>query len=502
MSSSAPTIESLLDTPARVRAGLTARPAARKWVWRALIAALILSDLLMAAAAFRLAYWFRFELGLPVFEPDVLAARAYYERVVLVLTPLWLVIYAAAGLYQREHLLGGTEEYARVFRGTTYGVLVVVVAGFLEPELLIARGWILLAWLFTFTMVSMGRLALRRAVYSLRARGYFLSRALILGANAEARLLATQLLRWRTSGLDLVGFADGDAPLGQEIVPGLPVVGSLADLDSLIAHFGVEELILASSALTREEMLAMFRRYGVASGVQLRMSSGLYEIITTGLSVKEFAYVPLVGVNRVRLTGADWAMKTALDYGLTIPALIVLSPLLLAIAVLVKLESPGPIIHRRRVMGINGRQFDAFKFRSMRQDGDHILAQNPELAAELARNHKLKDDPRVTRVGAILRRFSLDELPQLFNVVRREMSLVGPRMISPEEMTRYDQWGINLLTTLPGITGLWQVSGRADLEYEDRVRLDMHYIRNWSIWLDLQLLWQTLPAVLRARGAY
>jgi len=399
-------------------------------------------------------------------------------------------------------LLGGTEEYARVFRGTSYGVLIVVIAGFLEPELLIARGWVLLAWFFTFALVSLGRLTLRRLVYLMRARGYFLSRTLIVGGNQEARLLAEQLLRWRTSGLDLVGFADGEAPLGKELIPGLPVVGSLVDLDRLIAEFGVEELILASSALTREQMLAIFRGYGVASGVQLRMSSGLYEIITTGLSIKEFAYVPLVGVNRVRLTGADWAMKTALDYAVSIPALIVLSPLLLAIAVLVKLESPGPVIHRRRVMGINGRQFDAFKFRSMRQDADRILADNPELAAELARNHKIKSDPRVTRVGAFLRRYSLDELPQLLNVIRREMSLVGPRMISPEEMARYDQWGINLLTTLPGLTGLWQVSGRADLEYADRVRLDMHYIRNWSIWLDLQLLWQTPPAVLRTRGAY
>ncbi len=502
MSSSAPAVHRLLDTPARVRAGLSARPAARKWIWRALIAALIVSDLLMAAAAFRLAYWVRFELGLPLFEADVLAARDYYERVVLILTPLWLVIYAIAGLYQRENLLGGTEEYARVFRGTSYGVLIVVIAGFLEPELLIARGWVLLAWFFTFALVSLGRLTLRRLVYLMRARGYFLSRTLIVGGNQEARLLAEQLLRWRTSGLDLVGFADGEAPLGKELIPGLPVVGSLVDLDRLIAEFGVEELILASSALTREQMLAIFRGYGVASGVQLRMSSGLYEIITTGLSIKEFAYVPLVGVNRVRLTGADWAMKTALDYAVSIPALIVLSPLLLAIAVLVKLESPGPVIHRRRVMGINGRQFDAFKFRSMRQDADRILADNPELAAELARNHKIKSDPRVTRVGAFLRRYSLDELPQLLNVIRREMSLVGPRMISPEEMARYDQWGINLLTTLPGLTGLWQVSGRADLEYADRVRLDMHYIRNWSIWLDLQLLWQTPPAVLRTRGAY
>jgi lipopolysaccharide/colanic/teichoic acid biosynthesis glycosyltransferase len=232
------------------------------------------------------------------------------------------------------------------------------------------------------------------------------------------------------------------------------------------------------------------------------MSSGLYEIITTGLSVQEFAYVPLVGVNRVRLTGTDRALKAATDYALTVPALILLSPLFLLLAALVKLESPGPALHRRRVMGLNGKRFDAFKFRTMYVNGDEILASHPDLQEELAATHKLRNDPRVTRIGKILRRTSLDELPQLLNVVLGDMSLVGPRMISPEEMARYNQWGINLLTIRPGITGLWQVSGRSDLGYEDRVRLDMHYIRNWSIWLDLQLLWQTVPAVLRARGAY
>jgi lipopolysaccharide/colanic/teichoic acid biosynthesis glycosyltransferase len=138
----------------------------------------------------------------------------------------------------------------------------------------------------------------------------------------------------------------------------------------------------------------------------------------------------------------------------------------------------------------------------MRTDGDEILAQSAELQAELNSKRKLKKDPRITRLGGILRKLSLDELPQLFNVLRYEMSLVGPRMIHPDEMKEYNQWGMNLLTVRPGITGLWQVSGRSDLTYADRVRLDMQYIRNWSIWLDLQLLVQTIPAVLKSRGAY
>jgi lipopolysaccharide/colanic/teichoic acid biosynthesis glycosyltransferase len=153
-------------------------------------------------------------------------------------------------------------------------------------------------------------------------------------------------------------------------------------------------------------------------------------------------------------------------------------------------------------MGLHGRQFDAYKFRTMHVNGDEILEARPELKEEFALNQKLKDDPRVTRVGCFLRKFSLDELPQLLNVIKREMSVVGPRIISPEEMPRYSQWGMNLLTVYPGITGLWQVSGRSDLTFDERVQLDMHFIRNWTIWLDLLILMRTIPVVFKGRGAY
>ena len=153
-------------------------------------------------------------------------------------------------------------------------------------------------------------------------------------------------------------------------------------------------------------------------------------------------------------------------------------------------------------MACGGGQFDAFKFRTMRIDGDQLLETTPELIAELKRNHKLKDDPRITRVGAALRKYSLDELPQLLNVLLNQMSLVGPRMISPPEMEKYGKMGMNLLTVNPGITGYWQVSGRSDVTYDERVKLDMYYIRNWSIWLDIIILIKTIPVVLRKKGAY
>jgi lipopolysaccharide/colanic/teichoic acid biosynthesis glycosyltransferase len=175
---------------------------------------------------------------------------------------------------------------------------------------------------------------------------------------------------------------------------------------------------------------------------------------------------------------------------------------MLVLVLIVKLDSPGPAIHRRRVLGKGGTQFDAFKFRTMHINGDEILNQHPELKAQLERDHKLAKDPRITRCGVWMRKLSLDELPQLFNVMLGQMSLVGPRMISPRELVRYGEHADELLTVKPGITGLWQISGRSSLKPEDRVRLDMQFIRTRNAWTDFKLLLMTIPAVLRSRGAY
>jgi exopolysaccharide biosynthesis polyprenyl glycosylphosphotransferase len=471
--------------------------------WPGLVVTLVVVDVLLLLGAFRLASFVRFQANIRVFELDVAERQPFYGVLMLAFVGLWLVAFALLGLYSRQNLLGGTEEYARTLRASTYCVLVVIVAGFLVPEFVVARGWLMLGWLFTFVLVTFGRFVMRRGVYALRRQGWFLAPAVIVGANREGVSLAEQLRGWSNSGLDIVGFVDKKLPVGHLAGQGLPVLGSVEALDQIVRAHRVEEIILASSAVsTHDNLLEVFQRYGVSKQVNLRLSSGLYEIVTTGLTVREFACVPLVGVNKVRLTGLDQLLKLLLDYTLTIPTLVVLAPLFILIGVAIKLDSTGPVFYQRRVMGVNGKQYGAFKFRTMRVDGSQLLSQRPDLRAELALNHKLKEDPRVTRLGRLLRRTSLDELPQLFNVLRREMSLVGPRMIAPDEMAKYSQWGLNLLTVKPGITGLWQVSGRSNISYQQRVQLDMYYIRNWSIWLDLHLLWQTIPAVLKGTGAY
>lgn len=199
---------------------------------------------------------------------------------------------------------------------------------------------------------------------------------------------------------------------------------------------------------------------------------------------------------------AAYRCKEAFDRALAVALLALLSPLLLVIAVLVATTSAGPVLHRRRVVGRHGVEFDAFKFRTMVADADAILQARPELLRAFDANMKLRADPRLTPLGALLRRASLDELPQLLNVAAGDMSLVGPRMIAPEEMPKFGDALATRLAVKPGITGLWQISGRQELAYDDRVRLDLHYIEHWSLWLDLSILMRTIPAVLSMRGAF
>lgn len=203
-----------------------------------------------------------------------------------------------------------------------------------------------------------------------------------------------------------------------------------------------------------------------------------------------------------RATRYNHVAKLVLDYAITLPSLLLLAPLFILLAVLVKLDSPGPIFHRRRVLGQNSRVFNAFKFRTMYVNGDEILARYPKLRQELNKNYKLKCDPRVTRVGKLLRKFSLDELPQLLNVLTRDMSVIGPRIIAPGEINKYGPYAPMLMRVMPGLTGLWQVSGRSNTTYDERVALDMQYITKWSVWLDIKILLRTIPVVLKGDGAY
>ncbi len=473
----------------------------RKLERRLFIGSLLLIDTVATAMGLALAYYLRFESPwLPYYATF---SPYFYYSMILFAVPTFLLIFAIFGLYNEHYLLGGLQEYSKVTNSCTTGMMAIIIFSFLyraQPD--ISRGWLILSWLLVTFLVGLGRFSIRRAVYWLRQLGKFSIPMLIVGANEEGLAMAQQFQATPTSGVKIVGFVDDSLAPGTEVFDGVRVLGPILWLESLVRRHGVSEILVATTGVSRRQLLDIFRSFGTSNDIDIRLSSGLFEILSTKVRVKEMGYVPLVSLDKVRITGWDLFLKRVLDYTIAAIGLVVAAPLMILTGVLIKLDSPGPVLYRRLVVGQGKQLFYALKFRTMVTNASALLEANPVLKARLESEGKIKDDPRVTRLGRILRRTSLDELPQLFNVLRGQMSLVGPRMISPPELEKFGKWQQNLLTVKPGITGLWQVSGRSKLSYEDRVRLDMHYIRNYTIWLDLHIIFRTIGAVLRGRGAY
>jgi exopolysaccharide biosynthesis polyprenyl glycosylphosphotransferase len=468
--------------------------------WPLVIGVLVVSDGVALLGAFTLAYLVRFRLALPFFR-DGEGAIDFYTSVIVWALPVWLAMFACWRLYDRRTLFAGLGEYARVVSACSGGALAVVLISFLYDTPNIARAWLVLVWCISIALMWVTRFLARRAVRTLRAHGHLLSSTVVVGTDGEGTALAKQLSSDPGSGIRVLGLVEGSIPADALPNRDLPIIGSLADLEALIEQEGIEQVVIATGALTREEVFDLYARFGHRTDVDLRMSSGLFEVLATGVRVQHAGNVPLMSLDRIRITGVDAALKALLDYVLAAVALAILSPVLLVLAILVRLDTGGPIIHRRRVVGRSGQPFYAFKLCTMIPDRrtQHMPT---TFMDRRRRDNKAKEDPRITRMGKLLRRSSLDELPQLINVLRGEMSLIGPRMVSPDEIDLYGKLQLNLLTVKPGITGPWQVRGRSDIAYAERVRLSTEYIRNYSIWLDLQILLQTVPAVLKGKGAY
>lgn len=456
-------------------------------------------DVCSLIAAFAFSHWLRFTLGLAISEGD--PSYNPYIRLAVIFIPLWLVAFYFSKLYNSSYLFVGTQEYGRITQVCTLIMMLMVGLAYFDTTFIIARGWIVFAWLSTIIFVNLSRFMMRRIAYFLRSKGFMRTVTLVVGADDEGRAIAKQLRETSTCGANVIGFLDDQLLAGSEI-EGLPVLGQVSAIQQIIGKYGIEEVLLSMSALTHSQVIKIYETYSQSEAVTLRFSPGLLELFTTGAFVREWGTVPLVSINKVRLGDWDALIKRCLDLIISISALIILSPIMFLIAIFVVIDSPGPVFHRRYVLGQGGRLFDALKFRTMYVDGSDILEAYPDLREELKVKQKIKEDPRVTPMGRLLRKTSLDELPQLLNVLVGQMSVVGPRMITRPEQENYGKLRFNLLTVKPGITGLWQVSGRSDLSYEERVRMDMNYIRNYSLWLDLMIMLKTFPVIIKGHGAY
>ena len=469
-----------------------------------IVAMLVASDVITLIAATLGATYIRFNtLAAAAGFENVSLRVSYYEvawvAVVISLLSLW-----RDGLYDLERLFWGSGEFSRVVQALALGVVAFILATYTLHMPGLSRAWIVLAFALSVVLVCSGRLSIRFLLGSLRRRGHLLRRTLIVGSNVEAAHIAQLLMRARNTGLVPIGcLASSQAQrlsldfCGDEV----PCLGDARELAATVRELRVDTVVIASSAFDHDvvsRMIAELRGLEITTHV----SSGLFEILTRRVLVRELAGVPLITVKGVSLSRTNLAVKRAFDLLVASVGVIVGLPVWLCVVLAVKMDSRGPMFYKQARVGKDGVPFGMYKFRSMCDDADARLEQLRDGNEATGPLFKMKNDPRVTRVGRWMRTYSIDEFPQLLNVIRGEMSLVGPRPPLLNETLHYTDNHWRRMEVPPGMTGLWQVSGRSSLTFDEMVRLDLYYIENWSVGFDTSLIFRTIPAVVLGRGAY
>jgi exopolysaccharide biosynthesis polyprenyl glycosylphosphotransferase len=419
----------------------------------------------------------------------------------LAVIPAWPLLLAAAGAHSERVFGTGSDEYRRVGRAGFLLLALAALASYVGA-LELSRALVLVALPLLILVTLAGRVLARWQLRRLRAQGHCTKRVVVVGRGGAVLELSSRLKREHYAGLDVVAMCvtPGDRTRVAEVVS-VPV-GGLDDVLALATRLGADTIAVTSASETAAQYLRELSWKLEGSGMELLVAPGLIEVAGPRLHIRPFEGLPLLSVEQPRFEGWQRMVKSGVDRSIAAAAILLLAPVLLGIALAVRMSSPGPVLFRQERVGVNGGSFTMLKFRSMVVDADRRVEELRESNISDGLLFKLRRDPRVTPLGRWLRRLSLDELPQLLNVVGGSMSLVGPRPPLPSEVARYDTSVRRRLLVKPGLTGLWQISGRSDLSWEESVRLDLRYVENWSLATDLVILCKTVRAVLSRTGAY
>lgn len=421
----------------------------------------------------------------------------------LLLVPVWLGTLALSRCYETRFLGTGTEEFKRV-ANASFRVVAVVVFVIFMTKTNASRGFLAVALGAGLLGVVAGRFGARQWLHVQRRRGQCMHRVVVVGPAAAALEMTTQLQRRPLAGLSVVGACVLDAPHVYTKETLVPVLGSLTDVVPVLTRLGADSVVVVKGPGISADDLRDLTYELEGTGVDLLVSPLLTNVTGSRITWRSVPGLPLLHISEPELDGSRRLVKSVFDRTLALLLLVVAAPVLLALTAVIRLTSRGPALFRQSRSGRAGEVFRIYKLRTMHDDAEarrtDVLHRNAH--GEGAVLFKMPDDPRITPVGRFLRRYSLDELPQLLNVVLGHMSLVGPRPPLPEEVEKYESRVHRRLLVKPGMTGLWQVSGRSDLPWEEAVRLDLHYVENWSLGLDVAIICKTLLAVVRPHGAY
>ncbi len=461
----------------------------------------LLHDLVVSAVcllvAFPLVTWLRGWPGVPLELRQQLGLLA-------VIAPIWALVFRLVRSDQPMRTRARWHQVGVVVRSVTLGVGLLAAFLYLTRLVEVPRSVLVAFFGLNLVVGVASRLAIHEILRVARARGQNTKQIVIVGTTRRARRMADLFADHPEWGLKVVGLLGrnglGRALVGKE-VHGMPVLGTVEDLLKVLREVVVDEVVFAVPEIELDQVEEALKVCEMM-GVQARLMMDFADPPVARVAVDKLGSIPMISFSATAEGSLGMAVKGMFDSVGALALIVVLSPVLLACAVAVRLSSPGPILFRQKRCGLNGREFVMFKFRSMVDGADDMKTSLAEYNEADGPVFKIEDDPRVTRVGRFLRRMSLDELPQLFNVLKGEMSLVGPRPPLQCEVESYEDWQLRRLSMRPGLTGLWQVSGRSTTGFGEWIKLDLQYIDRWSLALDLKILALTIPAVLSGRGAY
>jgi len=464
-----------------------------------------LSDLAIMAGSFVLAAIPESYLGAHVSFASFLSMRIKLQNAIgfLVLLAVWHGIFSAVGLYQSKRLEARRNEVKDVLTATSIGTLVLIVAGVLFRIRMITPIFLVCFWVISSTTLVAFRLLLRPLLAWVRIHGRNLRRILIVGTNQRAIRFARSIESKPELGYELMGFVDEEWP-GREAfrASGYHFVGDCEHFPQLLREHVVDEVVLALPMKSCYMQASRIATQSMEQGILVRSLTNIFDLDVSHSNAVDFEPDAAITVSSHRADGWPSVIKSALDLVISAAALILLAPLFLITVVLIRWDSPGPIFFTQERVGLNKRRFRMYKFRTMIDGAEKMQADLERRNEADGPVFKIKNDPRVTRVGRILRKFSIDELPQLINVLRRDMSLVGPRPLPVRDYQGFDKdRQRRRFSVRPGLTCLWQINGRSGVSFDHWMELDMQYIDQWSLWLDLKILVKTIPVVIRGVGA-
>ncbi len=470
----------------------------RRWMpWVTLIV-----DILLINVAFMVAYWLRYSLQLfRSVDPANNVPYMVYLPLVGLLTVVLVLSNRREGAYdvRRGHPL--VDEIYGVINATTTAIMLLVVLVFFYRRLFYSRIIFIYAGLMIVLLLGLARIVRNAVLSRLRQAGQGVDRVLIIGAGETGRTVIRNLIAQPDLGYRVIGFLDDDPLKSTTDLGPIKALGAIDNLPEAIRENMIDQVIITLPWQYHRKVVRLVIDSEQA-GVRARVVPDMFQLSMGGADIEDLNGIPLISVKETTLTGWNLTLKRAVDLALAALAVTLLAPLWLVVALAIKLDSPGPVFFRQPRAGRLGKPFTVYKFRSMYQDAEaqlEKLRQKNEAAGPM---FKIREDPRRTRVGRFIRKTSIDELPQLINVLRGEMSWVGPRPALLSEVAQYQDWHRKRLEVQPGMTGLWQVSGRSDLTFDEMVMLDIYYAENWSLGLDIQIMLRTVPQVLFGDGAY